>query len=165
MLRTSCFTMLACVCITTAAIAQGTLTGWGPRVGISTSPDQLVLGGQLVTDELAPHVIAVPNLELGFGDDVTVIAINGDFHYRLAINGSDWVPYLGLGIGINFVQVDLPAPFEDESDTDIAANFILGASVPTRSGSRFFTELKAMIGAEETPDLKIMVGWNFKLGR
>jgi hypothetical protein len=121
-----------------------------------------VLGGQLDLGEIAPDLTLTPNLELGLGDDFTVIAINGDLHYHFLIQGSPWRPYVGGGLGVNFIQFDAPASFQgDDSTTEIGANLILGAIVPTRSGSRFFTEMKFGIG--DIPDFKWLVGWNFAL--
>jgi hypothetical protein len=134
---------------------------FGPRFGVSVDPDQLVLGGQFVTAELAPHLTFVPNLELGLGDHQTVVALNMDGHYHLTLHDSDWVPYVGFGVAVNFVSVDRPAPFEDDSDTDVGGNFILGTTVPTRSRSLFFTELK--LGVGDGPSLKVLAGWNFPL--
>jgi hypothetical protein len=144
-----------------AQAASAVVGGWGPRIGVSLNPDQLVLGGQLIIGEIAPDVTFDPNLELGVGDDVTVIALNLDAHYHFAIEGSTWRPYAGGGIGINFISFDLPPPARDDSVTEIGLNVILGAGVPTQSGNRFFAELKFGIG--DIPDLKMLVGWNFRM--
>jgi hypothetical protein len=145
-----------------AAQAQSPVaTGFGPRIGLSIDPDQVVLGGQLVVGELAPDVTFNPSLEFGFGDDVTVIALNIDGQYHFRIQGSAWRPYAGFGIGINFIEIDLPSPFNDISDTEAGANLIVGAGVPTQSGNRFFTEARFGIG--DIPEFKLMAGWLFAL--
>lgn len=143
-----------------AAMAQPIATAFGPRIGVSTGPDQLALGGQLELGELAPDLTFMPNLEFGFGDNVTTVQINGDVHYHFQIQGSVWRPYVGGGIGIAFYNFDA-GRFGDHSDTEVGANLIVGAIAPTRSGSRFFSELK--LGVGDLPDLKLLVGWNFKL--
>jgi hypothetical protein len=143
------------------AHAATTATGFGPRVGLSIDPDQLVLGGQLVIGEIAPDVTFNPNIELGFGDNATVIALNLDGQYHFRIQNSPWRPYVGFGIGINFIEVDLPSPFNNVSNTEVGANLIVGAGVPTRSNNRFFTE--ARFGLGDIPDLKLMAGWQFAL--
>lgn len=144
-----------------ASHAASAATAFGPRVGLSIDPDQLVLGGQMVIGDLAPDVTFNPSLEFGFGDDATVIALNLDGEYHFRIEGSPWRPYAGFGLGINFIEVDLPAPFADVSDTEVGANLIVGAGVPTRSNNRFFTELRFGLG--DIPDLKIMAGWLFPM--
>lgn len=157
--------LLACALtamIPAAAHAQSLTNAYGPRLGFSTDPDQIVLGGQLDLGELAPDLTLTPNLELGFGDDITTIQLNGDLHYHFVVSGSAWRPYVGGGLGVAFYSFDAPPGFQgDDSQTEIGLNIIGGAIVPTRSGSRFFTELK--LGIADLPDLKILVGWNFGL--
>ena len=145
---------------TTSARAEATLGGIGPRVGFSTSPDQIVFGGQAIIGEIAPRITFDPNLEFGFGDHQTVIAANFDMHYHFEIQDTPWQPYAGAGIGLNFIEFD-NAPFQNTSDTEVGGNLILGAGIPTQAGNRFFGELKFGLG--DIPTLKMLVGWNFKL--
>lgn len=147
-----------------AAHAQGpVVNSFGFRAGFSTSPDQLVIGGQMSIAEVAPNLSFDPNIDLGFGDNVTIVAFNLDMHYHFDLTNSTWRPYLGGGAGIHLIQVDLPPGVSaDNSFTRVAGSFILGAGVPTRSGSRFFSELKVGLGDSATPDLKMLVGWNFR---
>jgi hypothetical protein len=133
---------------------------YGVRAGFSSGPDQLVLGGQMSIGEVAPSLSFDPNVELGVGDNVTLIALNLDMHYHFDLRDTAWSPYLGAGAGINFYSVDLPQPFADDSFTRVGGNIILGASVPTRSGNQFFGEMK--LGLGDTPDWKLLVGWNFR---
>jgi hypothetical protein len=141
--------------------AAHSATSYGPRFGVSLDPDQLVFGGQLVVAEVAPNLAFVPNLELGFGDDVTVISLNGDMLYHFALQGTDWTPYAGLGVGVNWISVDLPAPAGDNSDTEVGLNVVLGTEVPTKRGNAFFAELRFGVG--DIPEIKIIAGWNFKM--
>jgi hypothetical protein len=144
-----------------SALAQGpVVNAYGVRAGFSTSPDQLVLGGQMSIGEVAPNLTFDPNLEMGFGDNVTIIGFNLDMHYHFDIANSKWRPYVGAGAGINWIQFDLPPGVGDDSVTKVAGGVIFGASVPTQSGNRFFGELKVGLG-DWAPDLKMLVGWNF----
>jgi hypothetical protein len=154
----------ALVVISVPAFAAGGSAGapsWGPRFGVSVDPDQLVIGGQYSTGQIAPSISFVPNLELGFGDHQTDVAINLDGHYHFKLNDSDWAPYLGFGVCIDFVSFDRPAPAEDDSETNAGGQLILGSNVPLREGSKFFAELK--LGLGDIPSLKVMAGWNFPL--
>src|SRR5688572_1513817 len=117
----------------------------GPRGGFSIDPDQVVFGGQLIIGEIAPDLTFDPSLEFGFGDDVTVIALNFDVHYHFAVAGSNWRPFAGGGIGLNFIEFD-DIPGRDDSETEVGGNMILGAGVPTSAGNRFFGELKFGLG-------------------
>jgi len=142
-----------------AAHAANTVTSLGPRFGISVDPDQFVVGGQLSLREFAPNWSFDPSLELGFGDNQTDIAINLDAYYHMRLSGSDWRPYVGGGLGVDFVSWDEPFGVHDHSDTFTGLNAVAGFSVPMSSGSQWFTELR--IGIGDLPELKIMGGMNF----
>ena len=144
-----------------AAGAQAPVgNGVGPRVGFSIDPDQLVVGGHLTFGEIAPNLTFDPNLELGFGDDVTVVAVGLDLHYHFLVPNSRWQPYTGAGLGVNFLHADLP-PGADDSETEVGGNFLVGAGAPTTGGNRFFGELKFGLG--DVPTLKMLVGWTFHM--
>jgi len=130
--------------------------GFGPRIGISSSPDQLIVGGQLVFPDFAPQLSAVPSVELGFLDHVTTIAINGDFMYHFVVRSSSWKPYAGAGAALVISQ-----PEDGDSSTDAGMNLIIGADVPTRTGNKFFGEFR--IGVGDISSLKIIAGWNFPM--
>src|SRR5262245_20363944 len=153
MVRKFFVVMLLCLALPVAARAAST-ESFGPRFGFSVDPDQVVLGGQMTTGDIAPSIAFDPNAEFGFGDHQTVVALNMDFHYRFELRDSDWSPYLGFGVGVNFDSIDEPAPFRDQSETDVGGNVILGANVPTHSGSKFFGELK--LGLGDIPSLKML---------
>ncbi len=152
--------LLIAALLVPAAAGAGTFSTIGPRIGFSSGPGQVLVGGQLVLGDAAPNLDFVPNVDLGFGDDATIISVNGDFHYRINVEGTQWQPYVGGGIALNFVSWDA-GPLRDQSDTRAGGSLIVGADVPTRSGSRFFAELK--LGLGDTADLKALAGWNFKL--
>jgi len=154
MLRRAIVAFALCALLPGAALAQ-VRSGVGPRVGFSVDPDQLVLGGQMIVGEVAPNLTFDPNLELGFGDDVTVVAANFDLHYHFDVPDMTWRPYAGFGLGINFIDWD------GGDETEVGGNVILGAGVPTSAGNRFFGELKFGLG--DIPELKLMVGWNFRM--
>ncbi len=141
------------------AIAGTTI---GPRIGFSVNPDQFVVGGQLSTG-FAPGWTLNPSAEIGFGDNATVTAVNFDAQYHFDIQGSTWSPYLGAGIGVNFISIDVPAPFSDLHDTVTGVNLIVGTSIPTASTQHLFSELRIGAGDSAMPDLKGIVGWKFPL--
>ena len=51
--------------------------GWGVRVGVADSPDQVVVGAQYDFGEFAHRVHLEPNIELGFGDEVVLVELSG----------------------------------------------------------------------------------------
>jgi len=151
----------ALVLLPVAAHAAAIVTSAGPRVGVSSSPDQLVVGGQLGLSEFAPNWSFDPNAELGFGDHVTTIQLNFDAFYHFRIQGSDWRPYVGPGIGIAFYSFDLPPGFRDESDTEVGLNVVGGFTFPAGQGRLWFMELR--LGTGNLPDFKAVGGINFRM--
>ena len=138
----------------------------GLRAGFSVDPDQAVVGGHLAAS-FARDWTFNPSLEVGFGDHATVTALNFDAEYHFHLQRSNWAPYVGGGLGVNFIHVhlDLPFPFNnvDTNDTVTGLNAIVGTMIPTSSGQRLFTELRLGLGDASMPELKGMLGWNFKL--
>ena len=129
----------------------------GPRVGFSVDPDQAVLGGQMAVG-FARDWTFNPSVEFGFGDHQTVTALNFDGEYHFRLQNSNWTPYLGAGLGVNFINFD-----NNASDTVTGLNIIIGTGVPTASGQRMFTELRLGAGDADVPELKGIFGWNFRL--
>jgi hypothetical protein len=142
-----------------AHAAAPAVTTFGPRVGASIDPDQFVVGGQLSLQEFAPDWSFDPNLELGFGDEVTVFAFNLDAYYHLRLSGSDWRPYVGGGLGVNVISWDAAFGVRDHSDTEVGVNLVGGFAVPVGSGNRWFTEMRFGVG--DIPTMKIIGGFNF----
>ena len=123
----------------------------GVRAGISVEPDQFFIGGHYETGPLVEHLHFKPNLELGFGDDVKLFAINFEFVYKF-LTRNDWTLYAGGGPAVNFYRFD----DLDDGDTEPGFNALFGAE--TSNG--LFFEVK--LGAIDSPDLKFGVGWTFK---
>ncbi len=135
-------------------------SGFGPRVGFSTGPDQFVVGGQLVIGEVAPDLTFDPSVEIGIGDHETLFGANFDLHYHFHTR-STWRPYVGAGATVNVVNYDQQDFGNRDSQTFGGGSLIVGAGAPTRSGSRFFGELK--LGLGDVPNAKFMVGWLFPM--
>ncbi len=153
--------LLLVTLVVVPAVAEAQSSLWfGPRFGASTEPDQLVLGGQMVIGGVAPDLTLDPSIELGFGDDITTIQFNFDGKYHFDIQGSDWRPLVGVGIGIANYSYDAPPGFDD-SETEVGINLILGTSIPTGTRGNWFAELR--FGAADLPELKLIGGVNFPL--
>jgi len=161
MIRKFALAVLAGALIPAMAHAAISTESIGPRVGFSLDPDQIFVGGQAVMGEIARDVVWSPNIELGVGDHQTNIAFNMDFDYRFRLTDTDWRPYAGFGLGIDFASFDRAGV--DDSDTSVGGNFVFGAAVPIqRSNSSFFGELR--LGLGDLPSLKITAGWQFPMG-
>jgi hypothetical protein len=132
----------------TPASAQG--MGLGVRAGASVDPDQFYFGGHVETPAIVNRLHLRPNLEIGFGDDATLIAVNIEAIYKYPLRQSPWVVYGGGGPAINYYNFD-----DDGSDTRGGLNFVGGLE----HDRGLFFEVK--VGAWGSPDLKFGVGYNF----
>lgn len=133
--------------------------GWGPRVGLTFSPDQFHVGAHLDYGNFAKHVRFQPNVEVGFGDDLTLVTLNFEAAYRFRETWDVWSPYLGGGLGVNFASYGNDG-LGDDTSTDLGVNVLGGIERGMSSGDRFFLEAKLGL-VDESPDLKLTVGWTF----
>jgi hypothetical protein len=136
-----------------SAWAQG---GAGVRVGASLDPDQFYLGGHLEAGPLIERLWFRPNLEIGIGDNRTVVAFNGEFTYWIPLERNEWSAYVGAGPALNLINFDEDSPGGDDTDAEGGFNILLGLG---HIGG-LFTELK--VGALRSPDLKFGVGFTFR---
>lgn len=150
---------LALLAVLPVTSSAAPFAAFGPHLGFSSGPNQFVVGGQLQWVDVAPELDFVPSVDLGIGDNTTLVSLNGDFHYRLDTR-TQWQPYVGGGVGIHFFSYDNVGPGVDRSATRAGGQFIAGADVETKNRSRFFAELK--VGFADSPDFKAMAGWSFK---
>ena len=149
---------IAALTLTGASLASAQSEEIGPRVGLSINPDQFVVGGQMQFPLTDVHGLAIsPSLELGVGDNVTVVEINTDLLYHFENAGPRWNPYVGGGLGIAFFDANNGGG----SQTELGVNLLGGLRFRQRSGSHLFTELRLGIG--DVPDAKVLVGWNFPM--
>jgi hypothetical protein len=127
------------------ARAQG---GFGVRTGVSVDPDQFYFGAHVDAGPLVKSLWFRPSIEVGVGDDVTLIALNAELAYWFP-SKSSWRLYVGGGPALNIYDHD------SGSDTEAGLNFMLG--VAHRGG--FFVEVK--VGAFDSPNLKFGFGYTF----
>lgn len=132
------------------AVASAQVTA-GVRAGVSIDPDQFYVGGHIETDPLVERLVFKPNVEVGFGDDVTLAAFNFEFVWKFARRRSEWGFYAGGGPAINLYQ-------RDGSGDDAEAGFNILAGLENRRG--LFFEFK--LGVADSPDFKFGVGFTFR---
>jgi hypothetical protein len=123
----------------------------GLRAGISVDPDQFYFGGHLETGPLVDRLHFRPNVEVGIGEDLMLIAANMEFVYKFP-RRSGWGLYVGAGPALNIFMVD----GNDGSETEGGFNVLIGAE----SSRGLFFEFK--VGAIDSPDFKFGVGWTFR---
>jgi hypothetical protein len=137
----------------------------GVRGATSLDPEMFMFG---VHSQLGPffsdNLYARPNLELGFGELTSLIALNFEAVYRLPViqRTSRWNVYAGGGPALNFSRRSFeeessdrnPIDFSDLS-LDVGFNFLLG--LQNRDG--MFLELKT--SAYSIPTIRFEIGYNF----
>ena len=123
---------------------------FGVRAGASADPDQFFFGGHYETKPLMKNLTFRPNIEVGVGDDVTLVAFNIEFAYWIDLKNKPWKVYLGGG----------PAAILSDKDdnTDFNGGFNLMVGAQHRGG--LFGEFK--VGLIDSPDVKFTVGYVFK---
>jgi hypothetical protein len=127
------------------AYAQGP----GVRAGVSGDPDQFYVGVHYETNELLDNLRFRPNVELGVGNDLTLVALNFEFAYRIPLQKTMWDVYLGGGPALNI--------YHTTGNTDPRGGFNIMIGAQHRKG--LFAELK--VGLADSPNVKFGVGYAF----
>lgn len=146
--RLSCLAVV-CVMWSSAAYAQAHV---GVRAGVSGDPSQFVFGGHVETKPLIPHLTFRPNVEVGVGDQSTLLAINLEFVYSIDLNRKPWRVYLGAG------PAAIVQWFHDNGGSDGGGGFNFLIGIQHTQG--LFAEFK--VGAIDSPSVKFMVGYAFR---
>ena len=117
------FLVLAAVAALVGASSPASAQGMrvGVRAGASVDPDQFYFGGHVETPAIVDRIHLRPNLEIGVGDDQTLIGVNIEAIYKYPLRRSLWVVYGGGGPAINYYDFD-----NDDSDTRGGLNFVGG---------------------------------------
>jgi hypothetical protein len=130
--------------------------GIGPRLGMTINPDQFHFGMHIDFGDLAPNLMMLPNIEIGFGDNFTTVAPSFELDYRFRSDWGAWTPYLGGGIGPVFYSVKHGG---SSSEMGLYAQFGIGKGSSRSESGHFFLEGK--VGLVDAPDFKATVGWTF----
>lgn len=141
--------------IALAAAPASAQVNWGPRGGLSFSPDQIVLGAHVNIPVGSENFALVPSLDIAFGDDLFTIGLHGDLDYRFQVEGSV-KPYVGAGF--SYYNYDSDAEGAD-ANSETGVNILGGVWLNSDSSTPFFVEGK--FGLSDTmPDFKVMAGVN-----
>lgn len=120
----------------------------GVRVGVSIDPDQFYVGVHGEGGPLIERLYFRPNVELGIGDDRTVVALNFEFAYKIELE-KPWSIYLGGGPAFNVIS-------NRNTEAEGGFNILLGVE----HSRGLFAEFK--VGALDSPDVKFGVGYTFR---
>lgn len=143
-----------CAVLCCALAAPANAEGIGARAGVSGGPDQFYFGLHYETGPLAERLHFRPNIEIGIGDDRTLVALNVEFAYKIPLKRQPWLVYLGGGPALN---ISNHHDNGRENDSDVNGGFNLLVGLEHRRG--LFTELK--VGAIDSPSIKFAVGYVF----
>ena len=129
--------------------------GFGPRIGVSFEPNQVVFGGHGDFGDLFPRTaLVLPVVEVGLGDDITVVSVGADLLFRFRKNFGVWSPYVGPEIAFLF------SGSGGVDETDLAMSGVFGIQKGIGGTGRFATELKFAV-VDEAPDVKLTAIWTF----
>jgi hypothetical protein len=147
--RIACIVVLAAGCGLFSPAPASAQTSAGIRAGLSVDPDQFYFGGHVETRPLIDQLRFKPNVEIGIGNDLTLVAMNIEFAYVFP-SQRDWNMYAGAGPALVIADTN--------SDTDSGGGFNLFVGASHDSG--LFVEFK--VGMVDSPNVKIGVGYSFR---
>ena len=141
------------------AAAEMGFYGWGPRLGAGDDPDQVLFGLHQDFGEIVENLRFQPSLDVGFGDDHTLVSGVVPVHYRFP-GDAKTTPYLGGGLVLAWIDRDPPGRRGDDSDFEIAPIFVAGIEWRARRAADVLLELQLPGG--DVHDAKLLVGWMFR---
>lgn len=156
--RTALLVTLLAMLIAGQALAMQPI---GARAGLSSSPDQIFVGGQMYLTELSPNLWLVPKVDAGFGDNFTFIYVFGTVLYSFVdTDMGGFTPYAGGGLGLTFWSWDTEIEWLEASGSDFGITGIAGMKKMLASGNEFGFELELGL-SDYTADFKAAAFMNF----
>lgn len=141
--------LILLVLVLCLAASNVSAANFGARGGVSLSPDQFHVGGHVDIGPIFQPIRFVPNVEIGFGDNITLVAINGDFIFDIP----EAPFYVGGEIGVNIFSYD--NDLVDGSSSEVGLSILGGWNF---NGPWL---LEGKLGLVDSPDFKVTVGYTF----
>ena len=143
-----------CVLASSApAAAEMGFFGWGPRLGVAEDPDQILVGVHQDLGEFVENLRFQPSLDVGTGDDYTIVSAVVPVHYRIALDTA--TPYVGGGLLLQWLDRDAP---RRRGGSDFEITGLLAGGVEWRVGENdLFLEIQLPGGKGH--DAKVFLGW------
>lgn len=151
------FVAIAGLSATGAVAADFGFFGWGPRLGVGDDPNQILIGVHQDLGEFTKNLRFQPSIDLGVGDDQTLLTGILPVHYRFSGTKST-TPYLGAGLRLAWIDRDRPRG--DDSDFD--AGPILVGGVEWGATDRSDALLEVQFGGDDGHDVRVVLGWMFR---
>lgn len=115
---------------------------------------QIHMGGHAKIAEIFPNWDLIPNVELGLGDNVTLVTLNGDLVYNFTeLLDKPWGFYAGGELGLNIADT------ERNTNTDLGISGLAGFSYDRYNGNQVIMEMK--FGILDSPGFKLTFGYTF----
>lgn len=133
------------------------LYSYGIRAGASLDEDltQVLVGGHVDLEGLAPDVRLLPLLTVGVGDDALSVLVGGEVHYVFPTDEESNVsPYAGGGVAVHHVAFD-----DLEDETDPALLVTGGVEIPVRRWWGWFAEGRFVIADATIFRLEGGINW------
>ena len=145
---------------TTEAPAQESSgSGGTPKFGIRAgytsweSISQFHVGAHYYAGEIWPNFLFTPNIEVGFGDSITVVTVNGDLAYNFTeFFTFPWSLYGGGSLSFNYVNPDW-----GDSYTDIGLSGLIGTTYTLANDHMAMAEIR--FGIIDSPGFKLTFGY------
>ncbi len=131
------------------ALEKNADRGPGVRVGVGLNPEQFVIGFRFGVDRKKPPRL-VPSVDFGFGDNITTIALNFDFIWRLRVEGTTRVIYGGAGPTVAFMN-----PHGSGSSWNVGLTVVAGMRISPNLKRPLNVE--ARFGSGDIPDLRVLL--------
>ncbi len=150
----------SCLTLAMSALPAATAApiSFGLRGGLSLGPDQLVIGAQMLAREFTPKVSLKPNVEVGFGSNLTLVDFGGALSYEFDdVDAGGFTPYAGGELGLIMWRWSEPIFGSSASSTALALSGLGGLSRSIDGDRDLFFELEMGISSH-SPDLKFMAG-------
>ena len=159
-MRRAALGLLLLTLVTVPAAAQDiAYRGFGLRAGVADDPDQGVVGAAFNFGEFIPNLRFQPHIELGFGDDTTIVSLTAPVHYRLPLEGRLTL-YGGAGVTAGFIDRDEDDVRNDDDDSDFDISPMLAGGLEWPVGNQeLAAELNVTGGDFST--VKLVLGWMF----
>lgn len=151
-----CHGIMAAIVLLAATNASAAFN-LGARAGISVNPDQFVIGGQATIGSLLPRIDLVPSLDVGFGNDLSLTALNLDLQFNLP-SLPEVSPNIYVGAGPTITRADYD---KGGSDTKVGISLVAGLRIPMAGISYY--NLETRFGLNDVPDFKVLLGIMFGL--
>lgn len=129
----------------------------GLRVGYTSWDDigQMHFGAHAKLGDVFPNIQLVPGVEMGFGDDVTLLTMNGDLSYRFTeLTSYPWEIYGGGSLSLNFIK-----PKDFDGDWQLGFSGLIGLNKALGNGDEIMLETR--LGILDSPGFKITLGYTF----